>query len=359
MVLEAFEQLAKVEHRAAELLAREGFDASEANPASVRGSEVYTGDWVGVAVLRVGEATCSVVLRPKVDWFHRLASYAFSALRLMGVREVYARLLSSLSAAGALRLPGAILAAEYISGWVRSRPLSPADMATAAYMVYAAVASAAGMLRSLHAPREVLLQVLQPLLALAADPLVARALLEAEEAEPDVDEVLEAALYARASLLYTRGGVNGPVLLLPSPKIFELAALAKTLEALRSTGLCSRPSWDEGARRVICGKRVSVYFNASPRSRIVERLAGARLHPDIVVELGGRLAVVEAKYRRRGSRLGLGDAARIAAYLYDLGPDHLVIVYPEHPEEPRRIAENVTETSIDTLPRVLRELQPG
>ena len=355
-VAELFVQLAGVEHAAATELSRVGLDASEANPAAVRGSQVYTGDWVGVAVLRVDGVVCTLALRPKIKRFNMLVSKALETLHLMGLLGLYARLLSALSSAGALRIPGAVLAAEYISEWARSRPPTPTNMATTAYMVYAALSAASERIRELHVPRIVALHALQPLIALASEPIIAHALLRVDDAEPDVDRVLEAALLAKASLLYTQGTTIGPVLLLPSPKLFEFAVLAETIKLLRAFGRYENPRWDQETNTVRCGTATTVYYNASPASRLVEKLAGTHLHPDIVVQHEGRLVVIEAKYRRRGSRLTLGDAARIAAYLYDIQPDYLIIVYPEHPEKPRTVAENVVETSIYTLPTLLQTI---
>ena len=356
VITRIFDKLALVEHAAVEELARRGFDASEANPAIVKGSRVYTGDWVGVASLKVNGVQCDIVLRPKIPSFDDIVSRALEALHALRLTQLYAAILSSIAAAGAIRLPGAILAAEYISEYARSRPPTRETLATVAYMLYAALAAASQRLKALRVPRVVAAQALQPLLTLTTDPLIARALLEAEETEPDTDEPLEAALLAKTSLLYTSGAFLGPTLLLPSPKLFELAALAETLRALRASGACRKPRWDQANKRITCNDAIRIYLNTAPRSTIVEKLAGTRLHPDIVIEYGTILVVIEAKYRRPGSSLNLGDATRIAAYLYDLQPDALIIVYPLHPEKPRHVAENIIETNLDTLPSTLHTI---
>ena len=351
-----FEKLASIENAAVEELARRGFDASEANPAMVKGSRVYTGDWVGVASVRVNDLQCDIALRPKIPSFDDIVTRALEALHALGLTQLYTEILSSLAAAGALRLPGAILAAEYISEYARSMPPTRETLATTAYMLYAALSAASQRLKRLNAPQTIAAQALQPLLALTTDPLITRALLEAEEAEPDPDKPIEAALLAKTSLLYTRGEATGPILLLPSPKMFELAVLAETLRALQTLDECKRPDWSRAEKIIECNGHTRVYINTSPRSRIVERLTGTRLHPDIVIEHDDHLIVIEAKYRRPGSKLNLGDAARIAAYLYDLQPDTLIIVYPAHPKEPRHPAMNVTETNLHTLQPILRTI---
>jgi len=63
-----------------------------------------------------------------------------------------------------------------------------------------------------------------------------------------------------------------------------------------------------------------IYFNRVPRklSRIVVRLSGRGPRPDLAVVGGGRVVVVDAKYRELDSRLALRDALRLAGYLADV-----------------------------------------
>lgn len=110
-------------------------------------------------------------------------------------------------------------------------------------------------------------------------------------------------------------------LLIPSTKLYETYVLALTVWALKRDGLAAK-AMREGIA-VDVGGDGRVYFNRAPKSKLIKRIAGRPPRPDIVVESGRNLVIVEAKYRRlNGGRLRRADAIRLVAYLADVARDH-------------------------------------
>ena len=107
-----------------------------------------------------------------------------------------------------------------------------------------------------------------------------------------------------------RGGAPGRFVVIPSTKLYELYVYSLFAEALGgSQRECGRFCLDVGG--------VKLYFNTAPLSRLVEKMSRRRPRPDVAVESGRSVAVVEAKYREL-SRLELPDALRLAGYLADV-----------------------------------------
>lgn len=108
----------------------------------------------------------------------------------------------------------------------------------------------------------------------------------------------------------TRGGAPGRFVMIPSTKLYELYVYSLFAEALGALHReCGRFCLEAGG--------VKLYFNAAPLSRLVKKMSRRRPRPDVAVESGKLVAVVEAKYREL-SRLDLPDALRLAGYLADV-----------------------------------------
>ncbi len=350
--------LARLEARAAEALEELGLAAREARPARVErrgsGTLVYTGDWVGVAALRLRGGVYEVVVEPKWGRLYASLSEALAGLEELGLGGLYARVSSALASAGALSHPGVLLAALYAESVAETLPATPEADATIAWMVYA-VASAASRLLGLGAPPHAARLAASAVEALALHPRVSRALADPGAADPEPEPVVEAALLAR-TVAVEGAGAAALSLLLPSPKAFELIALAGVAEALHSLG-CRVESLEGWVVHLRCPwGETRIHYNRAPRSKLVEALCGERPHPDIVVEAPHATVIVEAKYRL-SRRLTLGDAVRIAAYLHDIDPDALIVAYPAG--DTRRPAPRVIEAGVDQLPALVGEALRG
>ncbi|ABL89089.1 conserved hypothetical protein [Pyrobaculum islandicum DSM 4184] len=115
--------------------------------------------------------------------------------------------------------------------------------------------------------------------------------------------------------------VGSEFFLIPSTKLYETYVLALTVRTLKRDGLAAKVL--RGGIAVDVEGDGRVYFNKAPTSKLIRRIAGIAPRPDIVVESGRNLIVVEAKYRRLDERrLRRADAIRLVAYLADVARDH-------------------------------------
>ncbi|WP_167827869.1 hypothetical protein [Pyrolobus fumarii] len=349
-------RLALLEERAVNALAETGVNVDEVNPVVLKNDTVYSGDWVGVATFTFKGSLYTIVVRPKISWFDDMVQKALGVLARLGAGSVYAKLEAAIASAGAIRLPGALLASMFIEEWARSHPITPRNLATLAYMTYAATASVTKMLAKLQVPMAVRIPASAPLLALASNPLVAQSLHTMPTEEPHYEPVEEAALLARASTVQLGSLAYNLTMLLPAPKLFELAVLAEILDVMHRERGCKTVKIEDWTLILDCrDTEARIYYNKSPRSRLIERLVGTRLKPDTVIETDDELLIVEAKYRRCDSHLGIGDAVRIAAYMYDLDPNTLIIVYPECVKT-RHVNEKVVIVPFNELKERLEQL---
>lgn len=152
------------------------------------------------------------------------------------------------------------------------------------------------------------------------------------------------------------GGEEARFLLFPSTKLYELYVYANILRALTSRGGYTYVE-PLAVDIDVDGRKVKAYFNyvEPPMSRFIRPLIRALPTPDIVLSSNSKAVVVDAKYRRisgrdaKGVRLTLGDAERLAAYIFDIARDAKLLAAVVALEKPREEVVNNVKRAIKPI----------